>query len=104
MGRDGANMVPGWCTDGQDDVNINQDGIKVHENGAYEAPNVVQQSDLEIDPTWLKQDFFKMATKRSQYGVKMVPKWAKLAPRWHQGEPRWREGSPRWRQGAPRLC
>ena len=59
VGRDGANMVPGWCTGGQDDVNLNQDGIKVHENGAYEAPNVVQQSDLEIDPTWLKQDFFQ---------------------------------------------
>ena len=52
-------MVPGWCTGGQDDVNVNQDGIKVHENGAYEASNVVQQSDLEIDPTWLKQDFFQ---------------------------------------------
>ena len=34
VGRDCANMVLGWCTGGQDGVNVNQDGIKVDHNGA----------------------------------------------------------------------
>jgi len=34
VGRDCANMVLGWCTGGQDGVNVNQDGIKVDYNGA----------------------------------------------------------------------
>ena len=54
-------MVPGWCTGGQDGVNVNQDGIKVDHStmAPKRLQNVVQQSDLEIDPTWLKQDFFQ---------------------------------------------
>ena len=59
---------------------------------------------------WTAPRWPKMATKMTQDGHMMAPRWpldgpqGALGPCWPQDGPRWPQGDPRWPQDGPKMA